>query len=83
MKENKAYGYETWELRFGGLMLRLESCAKRVEDFLEGRIECVEELEEELLDMEGNGRELQHRPEARGVSVESPGFPGRLQSLRP
>ena len=43
-------------------MLRLESCAKRVEDFLEGRIECVEELEEELLDMEGNGRELQHRP---------------------
>ena len=83
MKENKAYGYETWELRFGGLMLRLESCAKRVEDFLEGRIECVEELEEELLDMEGNGRELQHRTEARGVSVESPGFPGRLQSLRP
>lgn len=62
MRENRTYGYEVWELRLGGLMLRLESCAKQVEDYLEGRLKRIEELEEELLDLEGNGRDLQHRP---------------------
>lgn len=62
MEQNKPYGFETQELRLGGLALRLESCAQRVEDYLAGAISCIEELEEPMLDAEGGGTQLAHRP---------------------
>ena len=38
-------------------MTRLESCADRLEDYIAGRIERIEELEEQLLDLRQPGQE--------------------------
>ena len=46
LTENKAFGLEVQENRFGGLLLRLRSCKDRLEDLLAGRIERIDELEE-------------------------------------
>ena len=47
--ENKAIGWEVQEVRLGGLMLRLRSCRERLEAFAAGKIDRIEELEEEIL----------------------------------
>ena len=46
LTENKAFGLEVQENRFGGLLLRLRSCRDRLEDYLAGRISQIDELEE-------------------------------------
>ena len=53
-RENKPHGFEVQEQRLGGLLLRMASCRIRLEDYLEGRIENIPELEEKLLDFYGN-----------------------------
>ncbi len=45
--ENKAFGFEVQTLRIGGLERRLSDTAKQLEEFVEGRIPVIEELEEE------------------------------------
>ena len=55
---NKAFGFEIHELRIGGLKMRLESCRKRIENYLSGNIEKIEELEIALYDFYGE-EELQ------------------------
>ena len=62
MEENKAYGFETQELRLGGLALRLRSCAQRVDAYLRGELTQIEELEEPLLDYEGGGSVFAQKP---------------------
>ena len=47
--ENKSFGWEVLDIRLGGVCARLESVQQRVTDYLEGRISCLEELEEERL----------------------------------
>lgn len=47
--ENKSFGWEVLDIRLGGVCARLESVRQRVTDYLEGRISCLEELEEERL----------------------------------
>ena len=47
LTENKAFGLEVQENRFGGLLLRLRSCKDRLEDLLAGRIHRIDELEEQ------------------------------------
>ena len=51
MLENKGFGFEVSDARIGGVMVRLENCADRLEDYITGRIERIEELEEEQLDI--------------------------------
>ena len=51
MLENKGHGFDVSDARIGGVMTRLESCADRLEDYIAGRIERIEELEETLLDV--------------------------------
>lgn len=46
LKENKGFGLEVQENRFGGLLLRLKSCRIRIQDLLSGKIARIEELEE-------------------------------------
>ena len=48
---NQVYGWETLESRYGGLILRLESTAARIADYLDGRTEKIEELEGKRLPM--------------------------------
>ena len=48
-RENKSIGFELQEMRFGALMLRNESCARILCEYLEGVRDCIEELEEPML----------------------------------
>jgi hypothetical protein len=49
----KPFGWEVLDLRYGGLLSRLESAILRLNDYLEGRVEHIEELEEERLFFDG------------------------------
>ncbi len=48
-KENKPHGFDVQDIRMGGLERRLQSCIERLTLFAEGKIEKIEELEEEIL----------------------------------
>lgn len=54
-KENKPQGFEIQDHRFGGLMLRIKACQKRLKQYLNGELETLEELDEKLLDFLGGG----------------------------
>lgn len=43
--ENKAFGLEVQEAQFGGTLLRMQSCAERLGDYLDGKVDFIEELE--------------------------------------
>ena len=49
LRENKAFGFEIQDIRLGGLAHRIESCRGRLCDYLNGKIEGIEELEAEIL----------------------------------
>ena len=49
MKENKPQGFDAHENRLGGILLRTESCKKRLLDYTSGKLDRIDELEEELL----------------------------------
>lgn len=49
LKENKAFGLETIDLRFGGIAARLNYAQKRINSYLAGEISQIEELETERL----------------------------------
>ena len=60
-RENKPFGWEVQEVRIGGIRARLLSCKKRLLDYVSGKIDIIEELEEELLDSGyGFGYHLYH-----------------------
>lgn len=48
-KTNKPFGYDVQELRIGGQLLRLKDSKKRIEKYLNGEIDKLEELEPEDL----------------------------------
>ena len=49
LKENKGYGFEIHSARLGGLCQRLDSCSKRLLMYANGKIEKIDELEEDVL----------------------------------
>lgn len=49
MKTNKAFGWEVIDIRYGGLLSRIDTTAVRISQYLQGILEQVEELEEEKL----------------------------------
>lgn len=49
-KENKPYGFEIHEIRLGGVAQRTESCKNRLADYLKGRLNVIDELEEIIPD---------------------------------
>jgi len=52
-KENKLYGFEVQDIRIGGLKKRVASCRIRLTEYLDGKIDRIEELEEEILPIQG------------------------------
>lgn len=56
-KENKPHGFEVQDARLGGLAGRLDSCKKRLQAYLREEEDSLPELEEELLDYAGKGKE--------------------------
>lgn len=51
MWENKPHGFDVQDIRLGGLHTRILHCKKRLQQYLDGEIERIEELEEPLLDI--------------------------------
>lgn len=49
MSENKVFGFDVQDIRFGGLLARLKAAQARIGDYLDGRISRIEELEQERL----------------------------------
>ena len=49
MKENKPHGFDVQDLRFGGLKERLARCSARLLQYVNGEVESIPELEEEIL----------------------------------
>lgn len=49
----KAFGWEVLDIRYGGLIQRILSAKKRLNDYLEGAIDRIEELEIEKLPYDG------------------------------
>ncbi len=49
--ENKAFGWEVQDARLGGLARRLESCRTRLQAYVDGKVDAIEELEEDILDL--------------------------------
>ena len=68
-KENKPHGFEVHDMRFGGLVARLDACARRIISYIEGEVDRLEELEEELLP-------YNHMQDGRHVIDGTPGTPG-------
>lgn len=48
--EYKPIGWEILDIRYGGAIMRIDTAIKRLTDYLTGKIEKIEELEEERLD---------------------------------
>lgn len=68
LKEMKGCGYNTYDLRFGGVLQRMKTCRNRLSEYLEGKIDKIEELDEELVDYYG-GKSYEKR-----VPIESQYF---------
>jgi hypothetical protein len=49
--ENKPHGFDVQDIRLGGLIKRLSSCAQRLKDYIAGKTDSIPELEEEILDI--------------------------------
>lgn len=47
--DNKPQGFDVQDLRIGGLLRRTDACRRRILDFVSGKIDRIEELEEKLL----------------------------------
>lgn len=46
MKENKPHGFDVSDVRIGGVMTRLFHCAERLDEYVAGDVDHIEELEE-------------------------------------
>ncbi len=55
LMENKPYGIEVHEQRLGGLICRIKNCKNRLSDYVKGRVKKIPELEEKVLNYEGQG----------------------------
>lgn len=65
--ENKPHGFDVQEIRLGGTLLRLKSCKERILNYIDGKICVIEELEEELLDLDGRSGK-NHRKMTEGIN---------------
>ena len=60
MKENKGFGFEVMDVRFGGMAARCDTAAAVLEDYLTGKLERIYELEEERLPYWADALEQEH-----------------------
>jgi len=50
---NKALGWDIMDMRYGSLLIRIQSAMEEIQDYLEGKLSCLEELEEKRLSYSG------------------------------
>ncbi|MCM3038380.1 beta-N-acetylhexosaminidase [Paenibacillus motobuensis] len=56
MRIFKPFGWEVIDIRYGGVISRLDTASERLIDYVEGRLERIEELEQERLIYSFNNR---------------------------
>ncbi len=56
--DKKPFGFEVHEIRLSGLIGRITACMQKLIDYADGKIDRIEELEEQLLNYEGGGKEF-------------------------
>lgn len=71
MTENKPHGFDVQDIRLGGLKQRISHCTERLEDFVCGETDRIEELEEPVLHPFGADGELPERPFLRTGWIEA------------
>ncbi|MBE6633266.1 MAG: beta-N-acetylhexosaminidase [Ruminococcaceae bacterium] len=49
MVDNKPHGFDVQDLRMGGLIYRTDACRRRLLDYVNGKLDRIDELEEEIL----------------------------------
>ena len=54
---NKPFGWEVIDIRYGGLINRLDTAMKRINDFINNKIDVIDELEQERLPFSPNRTE--------------------------
>ncbi|MBR5438706.1 MAG: beta-N-acetylhexosaminidase [Clostridia bacterium] len=52
--ENKPFGWEVQDARLGGVIMRAKTCKAKIQSYLNGEIDKIEELEVELLPLTSN-----------------------------
>ena len=60
-KENKSHGFEVMDIRFGGMSARCQNVQDVLEDYLNGTLRHIYELEEERLPYWADALEEEHR----------------------
>ena len=60
MKDNKGFGFEVMDIRFGGMAARCQTVYDVLEDYLDGKIQHIYELEEERLPYWADALEQEH-----------------------
>lgn len=55
-EEYKPIGWEVLDIRYGGAIMRIDTAISRIEDYLDGKIDKIDELEEERLSLTGEGK---------------------------
>ncbi len=71
---NKPFGYEIMDLRYGALIARLDSTIWRLNDWILGKVDRLEELEEPRLPFDNNDGAVLCLPYQRIVSAGRIGF---------
>lgn len=61
MATSKPFGWEVLDIRYGGVMARLQSAEDRLLDYVEGRVDRLEELEAGRLPFNANDPVGEHR----------------------
>ena len=75
LKRNKVFGLDTVDIRMGGLLQRIKRAESRIEAYLAGQIDRIDELEVEILPF----TELLRR---QGLQPQQPTSGIRLRQLR-
>lgn len=61
LHDKKPAGFDVQDIRIGGLRMRLVDCRRRLKDYLDGKIDKIEELEEKSLDCDGHAFDFVRR----------------------
>ncbi len=50
---NKSIGWDVIDMRYGSILIRIQSAIEQINDYLDGKLERIEELEEVRLSFNG------------------------------
>ncbi len=71
MADNKPHGFDVQEMRLGALLYRLDSCRRRILNYVNGKIDCIEELEEKLLPFHEKEKSFQYNKAPLSATVNT------------